>query len=85
MEKNILPYAVMIIAANNGYIQTSALINQLTDAYQPNEHWRRILKNRNDSHFSQIVRNLVCNRDIETNTIHNGALHYDPNNGTIYI
>ncbi|MBI0017478.1 MULTISPECIES: hypothetical protein [unclassified Commensalibacter] len=85
MEKKILPYAIFIITANGGCMQTSELIHQLTEAYQPNEYWRRILKNRNDSHFSQIVRNLVCHRDRITNTIHHGVLYYNPQNGTICI
>lgn len=85
MEKKILPFALKIILDNRGWIYTSELIRLLTDAYGPTGYWLSILRNRNDTHFSQIVRNLVCNRDKLTNAIHDGSLYYSPDHRLIYL
>lgn len=85
MEKLIIPLARQIILANHGWIFTSDLIDKLTEAFKPEERWLRILRNRYDTYFSQIVRNLVCHRDRKTNAIHGGILYYNPEKGIIYI
>lgn len=85
MERKLLPFVIHLLdESQQKYIYTSDLIQKLTKQLNPTDRWKRILKNRNDTHFSQIVRNLVCHRDKITNAIHHGPLYYDPINKFIF-
>lgn len=48
-----------------GELSTTDLINQLTDIFQPSGEDAEILAGRNDTKFSQIVRNLVAHHTID--------------------
>ncbi len=54
----ILPALYLMTLKENHSISTTDLINQLTDIMKPNDADRAIIANRNDSYFSQKVRNL---------------------------
>lgn len=62
----ILP-ALYLMTKHNGAISTSALIKGLTDIMHPTGEDIRILNDRNDTHFSQIVRNLKSHDTFERN------------------
>lgn len=59
-EKQLVLPALYLMARNNddGFITTSELISKLTDVMQPTGEDAEILQNRNDTYFSQKVRNL---------------------------
>lgn len=61
-EKIIAFKAIELIADNPG-INTSELKSKLEEYFVLHEDDKRILKNRNDSHFSQKVRNLASHYD----------------------
>ena len=54
--------ALYLINLKNGIINTSVLSNLLRDILKPSGEDLVILANRNDDHFSQIVRNLTASK-----------------------
>ncbi|WIF94453.1 hypothetical protein [Caminicella sporogenes] len=56
-ERDLIPLALYVIKNTPG-IDTSELIDELIDIYEPQGEDAEILSNRNDSKFSQKVRNL---------------------------
>lgn len=56
----------------NGYISTSELILELEKALRPSGEDAEILKNRADTRFSQIVRNLKSHRQSSTSMFSRG-------------
>ncbi|MDH5402100.1 MAG: hypothetical protein OEZ01_08615 [Candidatus Heimdallarchaeota archaeon] len=56
--------ALWVIDKNGGSITTSELIKELFDLLQPKGEDLDILQNRNDTKFSQKVRNLKCHRTL---------------------
>lgn len=58
----IVPSLEAAAATPNGRISTTELIGVLTDRFQPEGQDAEILGGRNDTHFSQKVRNLVSHR-----------------------
>jgi len=61
-EKELILPALKIINENPG-VTTSTLISELTDLFKPEGEDAKILEGRNDTKFSQKVRNLVSHRD----------------------
>ena len=59
-------------ARPNGHITTSELITELEDQLKPAGEDAAILDNRNDSKFSQIVRNLKSHKTASTNVFARG-------------
>lgn len=57
-EKSLIVPALYFMAENGNQILTSDLIVKLTDVMQPTGTDAEILAGRNDTHFSQKVRNL---------------------------
>lgn len=66
------------LAANSpgGEIRTSDLIKELTDLFNPSGKDAEIIPGRNDTYFSQKVRNLISHREQETSFIKNGYADY---------
>lgn len=60
----IIPALIIMLNSENFSIQTSDLINQLRDKFEPqfDEQDRAILLNRYDEKFTQIVRNLKSHK-----------------------
>lgn len=54
----VLPALYLMARKDDGFITTSELISKLTDVMQPTGEDAEILQNRNDTYFSQKVRNL---------------------------
>ena len=72
-ERHVRVPALRAMAARpDGYISTSDLINELEDMFKPTGEDAEILDNRNDTKFSQIVRNLKSHQDASTNIIRKG-------------
>lgn len=63
----ILPTLYLLSKEKNNYISTSELIVKLTDIMHPTGVDAEILKNRNDTHFSQKVRNLKSHDTLTKN------------------
>lgn len=59
-----LAIPALMIADNrpNGYVSTTDLIVELTEWFQPEGEDAEILEGRNDTKFSQKVRNLIPHR-----------------------
>lgn len=86
----VIPALRLASVSENGRISTSMLIAELTDLFQPDGKDAEIIEGRNDTHFSQKVRNLVSHRRNPRNLIGNGfAEHFDipgqPRSGGIEI
>lgn len=58
----VLPALKAAAGSPNGEITTSALIDELEAQFQPEGIDAELLDGRNDTHFSQKVRNLVSHR-----------------------
>lgn len=63
-------------AKATGFISTTDLIGALEDDFQPVGDDAAILEGRQDSRFSQIVRNLVSHRDSPTSIFVKGYAEY---------
>jgi hypothetical protein len=72
-ERDVRVPALRAMAARKGgYISTSELISELEAQFQPQGDDAEILDNRNDTKFSQIVRNLKSHKDAKTNIFAKG-------------
>lgn len=60
----------------NGFATTTELINHLTIALNPGPLDMEILQGRNDTKFSQKVRNMVSHRDMRGNIVYVGYAVY---------
>jgi hypothetical protein len=65
----LLPTLRLLAAQADGYLSTSDLISALTTEFQPKGEDAEILKNRQDTKFSQIVRNMVSHKGSAANII----------------
>ncbi|MEI8394784.1 MAG: hypothetical protein WCF85_08625 [Rhodospirillaceae bacterium] len=72
----MLPALRIASGKPNGCIQTSELIDALSNLFQPEGEDADILANRNDTKFSQKVRNLVSHRDQENSMFYLGLAIY---------
>lgn len=66
-ETDLIPTAIDLIKARPG-IRTSELIDALTEIHKPTGEDLEILDGRNDTKFSQKVRNLKSHDTIENQT-----------------
>ena len=76
-EADLLIPTLRILAKQpNGRMTTSRLIVQLEAVLKPTGEDAEILEGRHDTHFSQIVRNMVSHKEVEGNIIAEGfAIH----------
>lgn len=73
LTKDLWKYALLIMAKNeNGIITTKALVDELQKYIQIPEESKEILNARNDSKFSQLVRNLKSHKTSKNNFIYLG-------------
>lgn len=72
----VVPSLRLASERQNGEISTSDLIDELTELFQPSGHDAELIANRNDTHFSQKVRNLISHRTASTSFIANGYADY---------
>jgi hypothetical protein len=76
-ERDLIIPALRAAAARpGGYISTADLIQVLEDEFQPDGRDAEILDGRQDSHFSQKVRNLISHRDSSTSMFKKGYAEY---------
>ncbi|MBA1155138.1 hypothetical protein [Microvirga mediterraneensis] len=75
-ERDLYIPALRAAEAEGGFIATSKLIDVLTNEFEPEGEDATILDGRNDSRFSQIVRNLVSHRESSTSIFFKGLAEY---------
>lgn len=76
---------VALNASLTGTLTTSQLISALESFMQPGGTDAQIARDRNDTYFSQKVRNLICHRDSGTSLMTRGSVQYDAANETLTI
>ncbi len=74
-EKELLYPALEVINENGGSAKTTFIIEQLIEKLQPSEKDLEILFGRNDSRFSQKVRNLISHKTITRYADHDPIEH----------
>jgi hypothetical protein len=82
-EANLLiPTLRKLASQPNGRMSTSRLIVELEMLLEPSGDDAKILEGRHDTHFSQIVRNMVSHKTSPGNIIAEGfAIHLGPRRG----
>lgn len=73
----LIPTLRALAASSNGFVSTSELIDHLEHYFTPSGVDAQTLTNRNDTHFSQKVRNLVSHRNANTGLEARGWATYD--------
>lgn len=76
---------VALNASQTGTLTTSQLILKLEAFMQPRGRDAQIARDRNDTYFSQKVRNLISHRDAGTSLVTRGLVQYDALNETLTI
>lgn len=76
---------VALNASLTGTLTTSQLILALESFMQPRGTDAQIARDRNDTYFSQKVRNLISHRDSGTSLVTRGSVQYDAANETLTI
>jgi hypothetical protein len=69
----------------NGFIPTTMLISTLEHNFGPSGSDAQILNGRNDTKFSQKVRNLISHRNTSSSIFSRGLAVYDPVRAGIYV
>ncbi len=72
----MIPTLQFLYRQPNGFATTSELINHLTNALNPGGPDMEILDGRNDTYFSQKVRNMISHRDTRGNIVYDGYAVY---------
>ena len=76
-ERDLVIPALQLAASQpNGVITTTELIEELTEIFQPEGQDAEILAGRNDTHFSQKVRNIISHREDESTMFALGYARY---------
>lgn len=73
----ILPTLRLLSEDTRGWLATSDLISRLTRLFAPSGLDAEILEGRNDTYFSQKVRNMISHRDQPSSFINRGLAHYE--------
>ena len=68
----LLPTLRLLAQQPTGYLSTSRLIAALSEEFQPDGEDAEILDNRQDTRFSQIVRNMKSHKDSPRNIVARG-------------
>jgi hypothetical protein len=78
-EKHVrIPALRAMAARSDGYLSTSILIAELESEFRPTGEDAEILQGRNDTKFSQIVRNLKSHQNASTNIFARGYAEVVP-------
>ncbi len=72
----VIPTLQLAAGRPNGVITTTELIEDLTEIFQPEGQDAEILVERNDTHFSQKVRNIISHREGESTMFALGYAEY---------
>ncbi len=75
-ERDLVVPALRAAVARGGSISTSQLIDALEAEFEPDGKDAEILDGRQDTHFSQKVRNLVSHRESSTSMFRKGYAEY---------
>jgi hypothetical protein len=73
-----IPALRTMAARPDGYLSTSSLIAELESEFRPTGEDAEILDGRNDTKFSQIVRNLKSHQNASTNIFARGYAEVVP-------
>lgn len=84
-ERDLVIPALRAAAARGGSISMTQLIAELTREFEPTGIDAAILDGRNDTYFSQKVRNLVSHRDAGTSMFSKGYAAYDAESESITL
>ena len=76
---------VALNASDTGSLTTSQLIVILSHFMRPRGHDAEIARDRNDTYFSQKVRNLISHRENSTGLVARGLADYDAATETLSI
>ncbi len=71
-----LPALRILAKAPDGFLETTDLIEELEALFKPDGKDAEIIEGRNDSHFSQKVRNIISHRESANNPIAKGWIDY---------
>lgn len=72
----VIPTLELAAARPDGYISTTDLIEELTRLFQPAGVDAQIMAGRNDTYFSQKVRNMISHRNAPGSFIAQGYAEY---------
>lgn len=81
----IIPALRAAAASPAGEIHMTNLIDELTNEFQPQGEDAELIQGRNDSKFSQKVRNLVSHREGATSMFFKGYATYHAQSESISI
>ena len=81
----IIPALRAAAASPGGEITTTRLIETLIDEFAPEGHDAQIIDGRNDTYFSQKVRNLISHRTASTSMFTKGYATYHDDDESIRI
>lgn len=84
-ERDLVIPALRSAALLGGTITTTQLIQALTDEFEPSGLDAEIMDGRQDTYFSQKVRNLVSHRDTSTSMFTRGYASYHAASESISI
>ncbi|EZP69880.1 hypothetical protein BV96_03739 [Sphingomonas paucimobilis] len=84
-ERDLIIPALRAAASAGGEISMTKLIEEMIDQFEPQGEDAEIIQGRNDSKFSQKVRNLVSHREASTSMFSRGYATYHPNSESIQI
>ncbi len=84
-ERDLIIPALRAAEAAGGEITTTRLIEILTDEFAPDGQDAEILEGRQDSYFSQKVRNLISHRTTGTSMFTKGYAQYHEHGESISI
>lgn len=85
-ERDLMIPALRAAAATPiGEITMTDLIDDLSAKFQPDGRDAEIIDGRQDTYFSQKVRNLVSHRAVPNSMFSKGYATYDPENESIRI
>ena len=70
------PILKLLSQEPSGFVETTKLIKMLDDIFKPTGKDAEILEGRQDTHFSQKVRNVISHRNSSTNPIGKGWITY---------
>lgn len=74
-ESDLYEPAMLAMASKaDGRITTSDLIEELEKSLKPTGRNAKVLQNREDTHFSQLVRNIKSHKEVPGNVIHDGLV-----------
>lgn len=73
----IAPTLAILNDAPDGFVTTSDLVASLEERFRPKGKDAQIIDTRQDSHFSQKVRNLVSHRNDSNGIEKRGLVTYD--------